>query len=68
MTIFQELALIPELTVYENIFLGHEIKKGRFIDWNETIAKSKEILHTLRPDLDPSRKVKDLGVGLQQIV
>uniref|UniRef100_A0A7V4KCN1 Sugar ABC transporter ATP-binding protein n=1 Tax=Fervidobacterium pennivorans TaxID=93466 RepID=A0A7V4KCN1_FERPE len=67
-TIFQELALIPELTVYENIFLGHEIKKGRFIDWNETIAKSKEILHALRPDLDPSRKVKNLGVGLQQIV
>jgi len=67
-TIYQELAVIPELTVYENIFLGHEIKKGRFIDWNETIAKSKEMLKTLRPDLDPSRKVKDLGVGLQQIV
>ncbi|UOE96775.1 sugar ABC transporter ATP-binding protein [Fervidobacterium islandicum] len=67
-TIYQELAVVPELTVYENIFLGHEIKKGRFIDWNETIVKAKEILKTLRPDLDPSVKVKDLGVGLQQIV
>jgi len=67
-TIYQELAVIPELTVYENIFLGHEIKKGRFIDWNETIVKAKEMLKNLRPDLDPSRKVKDLGVGLQQIV
>ena len=38
--IYQELALIPELSVYENIYLGHEIKKGRFIDWNETIKMS----------------------------
>ncbi len=67
-TIYQELALIPELTVYENIFLGHEIKRGRFIDWNETIKKAKDMLLHLKPDLDPSRKVKDLGVGHQQIV
>ncbi|MFN6992477.1 MAG: ATP-binding cassette domain-containing protein [Fervidobacterium sp.] len=67
-TIYQELALIPELTVYENIFLGHEITNGKFINWNETIKRAKEFLKQLRPDLDASRKVKDLGVGLQQIV
>lgn len=67
-TIYQELALIPELTVYENIFLGHEITNGKFINWNETIKRAKELLKQLRPDLDASRKVKDLGVGLQQIV
>lgn len=67
-TIYQELALIPELTVYENIFLGHEITNGKFIDWNKTIKRAKEFLEKLRPDLDASRKVKDLGVGLQQIV
>ncbi|MDD3705178.1 MAG: ATP-binding cassette domain-containing protein, partial [Clostridiaceae bacterium] len=42
--IYQELALIPEMTIYENIYLGHEIKKGRLIDWNETIIKASEVL------------------------
>ena len=32
-TIYQELALIPELTVYENVYLGHEILKGKTMDW-----------------------------------
>ena len=50
--IYQELALVPELTVYENIFLGHEIKKGRLIDWNETILKSKELLNKVK-NMDP---------------
>jgi putative multiple sugar transport system ATP-binding protein len=67
-TIYQELALIPELTVHENIFLGHEIKDGMFVNWNETIRKAKEVLQKLKPDLDTSRKIKDLGVGHQQIV
>ncbi|KRQ86362.1 Xylose import ATP-binding protein XylG [Caloramator mitchellensis] len=67
-TIYQELALIPELTVYENIFLGHEIKKGRFIDWDETVARAKEMLKKVRLNINPSLKVKDLGVGMQQLV
>ncbi|KAF2961946.1 sugar ABC transporter ATP-binding protein [Fervidobacterium sp. 2310opik-2] len=67
-TIYQELALIPELTVYENIFLGHEIKDKLFIDWNKTIKSAIDVLQKIKPDLDTSRKVKDLGVGHQQIV
>ena len=35
--IYQELALVPDMTVYENIFLGHEIRSGFMVDWNETI-------------------------------
>src|SRR5260370_5482943 len=41
--IYQELALIPEMTVYENIFLGHEIQSGLVIDWNETIKRAGAI-------------------------
>lgn len=67
-TIYQELALIPELTIYENIFLGHEIKKGRFIDWNETVIKAEEMLKKVRLKINPSIKVKDIGVGRQQLV
>lgn len=66
--IYQELALIPELTVYENIYLGHEIKKGRIIDWNETIQKSQEMLRKVRLNVNPETKIKDLGVGKQQLI
>ncbi|KLO23014.1 MULTISPECIES: ATP-binding cassette domain-containing protein [unclassified Marinitoga] len=67
-TIYQELALIPELTIYENIFLGHEIKNNGVIDWNKTISESKKVLKKLGYNMDTSKKVKELGVGLQQIV
>ncbi len=66
--IYQELALVPELTVYENIFLGHEIKKGRLIDWNETIVQSKELLNRVKLNVDPSSKVKEHGVGKRQLI
>ena len=66
--IYQELALIPELTVYENIYFGHEIKNGMTIDWNETIVKASEMLKKVKLDVDPSVKVKELGVGKQQLI
>ena len=66
--ISQELALIPELTVYENIFFGHEIMHGKTINWNETIIQAKEMLKKVRLDVNPSRKVRELGVGQQQLV
>lgn len=67
-TIYQELALIPEMTVYENIYLGHEIKNGNRIDWNETITKAEEMLKKVKLDVNPTAKVRDLGVGKQQLV
>jgi putative multiple sugar transport system ATP-binding protein len=66
--IYQELALIPEMSVYENIFIGHEIKNRCTINWNETIAKSKELLKRVNLNINPSTKIKDLGVGRQQLV
>lgn len=66
--IYQELALIPELTVYENIFLGHEITNGWTINWNETIRRAGEMLKKVRLNVNPATKVKDLGVGKQQLV
>ncbi len=66
--IYQELALVPEMTVYENIFLGHEIKSGLVVDWNETIKKAGEMLRKVRLNVKPAVKVKDLGVGKQQLV
>ena len=66
--IYQELALVPELSIYENIYFGHEIMNGRSIDWNETIVRAAEVLKKVRLDVDPSMKVKNLGVGNQQLV
>ncbi|MDA8411639.1 MAG: sugar ABC transporter ATP-binding protein [Treponema sp.] len=66
--IYQELALVPELSVYENILLGHEIKRGPSVNWNETIKKANEMLKKVRLDINPASKVKDLGVGRQQLV
>lgn len=66
--IYQELALVPELTVYENIFIGHEIRNGFMVDWNETIKRATEVLKKVKLDVNPAAKIKDLGVGKQQLV
>ena len=66
--IYQELALVPEMSVYENIFLGHEIGNGVTVDWNETIKRAAEMLARVRLDVNPATKVRDLGVGKQQLV
>jgi len=54
--IYQELALVPEMTVYENVFLGHEIRKGFNVDKNETIKKTVEVLKKVGLDVNPSTK------------
>jgi putative multiple sugar transport system ATP-binding protein len=66
--IHQELALIPELSVYENMFLGHEIKKGSFIDWNETIQKCVKYLEKVNLKVEPEEQVKNLGMGKRQLI
>lgn len=66
--IYQELALVPDLTVYENIFIGHEIRNGFMVDWNETIKRATEVLKKVKLDVNPAAKIKDLGVGKQQLV
>jgi len=66
--IYQELALVPEMTVYENIFLGNEISSGPLINWNETIRRAGEMLKKVGLDVNPAEKVRNLGVGKQQLV
>ncbi|NBD23535.1 sugar ABC transporter ATP-binding protein [Paenibacillus glycinis] len=66
--IYQELALFPDLTVYENIFAGNEIKQGAFVNWNRTIVQAKEMLRKVKLNVNPETPVKELGVGKQQLV
>ena len=66
--IYQELALIREMTIAENIFLGTEPRKGWFIDWHLMYSKAKELMGRFGLTLDPAARVGDLGVGQQQLV
>jgi putative multiple sugar transport system ATP-binding protein len=66
--IYQELALIPDMTVYENIFVGNEIRKGFRVDWNETIKRATESLKKVKLNVNPAALVRNLGVGKQQLI
>lgn len=68
--IFQELSLIPTLTVAENIYLNHEIKgkKNLFLDKNRMKLNTKNLLSELEINVDINKKVKDLEVGVCQLV
>lgn len=66
--IYQELNLIPELSIMKNIFLGSEKKKGIFDNRDYMYQESKKYLRMLHLDIDPDTLVKDLGVGTQQMV
>lgn len=67
--IHQELAVIPHLTVAENIFLGVESRKTAFLDQKAMEAKSAECLQTLgHPDIDPRALVGTLSPAQRQIV
>lgn len=66
--IHQELALIPELSVAENIFLGNEQARKGIIHWHETIVETKKLLDKVGLAIDPQEKIKNIGVGQQQLV
>ena len=66
--IHQELALIPELSITENIFLGND--PGRFgtIDWIKAKQAASDLLARVGLDEDPDTQIKNIGVGKQQLV
>lgn len=66
--IHQELALIPFLSITENLFLGNEQAHNGIIDWNESISKTKELLEKVGLHESPNTLITDLGVGKQQLV
>lgn len=66
--IFQELSLIPTLTVAENIFLNREILEGPFLDKKSMEHKAHELLQSLDIDVDVHSRVEDLDVGVCQMI
>lgn len=67
--IHQELNLVNDLAIYENMFIGHELrKKNRFLDSAAMIAKTNEVFKKMDLDLDPRIMVRDLDASYKQIV
>jgi len=68
--IHQELSLLPNLKIYENIFLGNEKRLGIFnkLDKKYMREKSKELLSKIGFTMDPDTMVKDLTVGEMQMI
>ena len=66
--IHQELALIPLLSIAENVFMGSPKKSMGFIDWNKTRAATIPLLESVGLHEDPDTPINQLGVGKQQLV
>ncbi len=66
--IHQELALVPLLSIAENIFLGNEISRFGVIDWPEAFRRSEKLLDQVGLSEPPTTLIKDMGVGKQQLV
>ncbi|WP_236239661.1 multiple monosaccharide ABC transporter ATP-binding protein [Streptomyces sp. CC228A] len=66
--IHQELALVPHLSIAENVFLGNEPARRGIIDWHEALRRASALLRRVGLDEHPGTRVGDLGVGKQQLV
>ena len=66
--IHQELALVPLLSIGENMFLGNERGSKARINWSETFDKADELLNKVGLKESSKTLIKDIGVGKQQLV
>lgn len=66
--IHQELALVPLLSIAENLFLGNERARGGIVNWPETFAETERLLRKVGLNEPPTTEVGKIGVGKQQLV
>ncbi|MFC1641909.1 sugar ABC transporter ATP-binding protein [Myxococcota bacterium] len=66
--VHQELALVPRMTVGENMFLGREPSRCGVIDWNRLYRRTQSILDEYHLRVSPTSVIASLGVGQQQMV
>ncbi|MGN6466882.1 MAG: multiple monosaccharide ABC transporter ATP-binding protein [Rhizobiaceae bacterium] len=66
--IHQELALVPMLSIAENIFLGNEHARYGVIDWNANETRTRALLSKVGLNEDPQTLITNIGVGKQQLV
>lgn len=66
--IHQELALVDEMSVAENVFLGNEPSRFGFVQHERMYKDTQKVLERFKLDIDPSARVRDLGMGQKQLV
>ncbi|MBN1430500.1 MAG: ATP-binding cassette domain-containing protein [Anaerolineae bacterium] len=66
--VYQELTLVPSMTVGENVYLGKEPVNVGVVNWNKLYADTQDILNKYNLDVDPQIPVRHLGVGKMQMV
>jgi putative multiple sugar transport system ATP-binding protein len=66
--IHQELALVPGMSITENLFLGNEPRRRGAIDWKTANRRVIELMAEVGLHEDPDTLIKDIGVGKQQLV
>src|SRR5690554_568865 len=66
--IHQELALSPYLSIAENIFLGNEQASRGIVNWHKTNSEAAKLLARVGLEESPDTKIRDIGVGKQQLV
>ncbi len=66
--IHQELALVPYLSIAENVFLGNELSRFGVVGWERTLVEAQALLDQVGLRESPQTRVADIGVGKQQLV
>ncbi|WP_225029163.1 multiple monosaccharide ABC transporter ATP-binding protein [Xinfangfangia pollutisoli] len=66
--IHQELALVPLLSIAENLFLGNEVASRGVIDWRQAFRRTRDLLAKVGLNEAPATQVGKLGVGKQQLI
>lgn len=66
--IYQELALVPQMSVAENLFLGAEKGTSYRINWDATLQESTKYLNEVNLAVNPATLVRNLGIGKQQLI
>lgn len=66
--VYQEMSLIPGLSVAENILMGRLPKKNNIIDWPKAYQRAKDLLQLMKVDIDPHEQVSRLSMWQMQVV
>ncbi|OLS03794.1 sugar ABC transporter ATP-binding protein [Tissierella creatinophila] len=66
--VYQELNMIPTLSIVENIFYGNEKTNGLILDKKYMLKKTRELLTEVGLNISPETKIRDMGIGNQQLV
>lgn len=66
--IYQELNLVPDMSIAENIFMGRERRKGPMVDFRRTNAEAAGYIREVGLDLHPEQVIRDLPIAQRQLI